>query len=57
MDKKAKKRIDLLNQRLQKLRMQLAGARKQMDDPEDVKKLEREIEQVTAELEKLKQSG
>lgn len=57
MDKKAKKRIDLLNQRLQKLRQQLAGARKQMDDPEDVRKLEREVEAVTSELEKLKQSG
>lgn len=57
MDKKAKKRIDLLNQRLQKLRQQLAGARKQMDDPADVDRLEREITQVTSELEKLKQSG
>ena len=57
MDKKAKKRIDLLNQRLQKLRQQLAGARKQMDDPADVDRLEREITQVTAELEKLKQGG
>jgi archaellum component FlaC len=57
MDKKAKKRIDLLNQRLQKLRQQLAGARKQMDDPADVKRLEREIEDVNSELEKLKQSG
>ena len=43
MDKKTKKRIDLLHQRLQKLRMQLAGARKQMDDPQDVVRLEREI--------------
>ena len=57
MDKKAKQRIDLLNQRLQKLRQQLAGARKQMDDPADVARLEREITQVTAELEKLKQGG
>ena len=57
MDKKAKKRIDLLNQRLQKLRQQLSGARKQMDDPEDVRRLEREVEGVTSELEKLKQSG
>lgn len=57
MDKKAKKRIDLLNQRLQKLRQQLAGARKQMDDPADVTRLEREIENVASELEKLKQSG
>jgi hypothetical protein len=57
MDKKAKKRIDLLNQRLQKLRLQLAGARKQLDDPEDVRRLERDIEEVASELEKLKQSG
>ena len=57
MDKKAKKRIDLLNQRLQKLRQQLAGARKQMDDPQDVKRLESDIAQVAAELERLKQSG
>lgn len=57
MDKKAKKRIDLLNLRLQKLRQQLAGARKQMDDPADVTRLEREIEQVSSELERLKQGG
>ncbi|HEX4131259.1 MAG TPA: hypothetical protein VHZ24_14560 [Pirellulales bacterium] len=56
MDKKAKKRIDLLQQRLQKLRQQLAGARKQMDEPEDVARLEKEISDVNAELEKLKQS-
>lgn len=55
MDKKAKKRIDLLNQRLQKLRQQLAGAKKQMDEPEEVTRLEREIKEVNAELEKLKQ--
>ena len=36
MDKKAKKRIDLLNTRLQKLRLQLAGAKKQMDEPGEV---------------------
>ena len=56
MDKKAKKRIDLLQQRLQKLRQQLAGAKKQMDDPDDVRRLEREINEVGAELEELKQS-
>lgn len=56
MDKKAKKRIDLLQQRLQKLRLQLAGAKKQMDDPDDVRRLEREIGEVSTELEKLKQS-
>jgi hypothetical protein len=56
MDKKAKKRIDLLNTRLQKLRLQLAGAKKQMDEPSEVARLEKELAEVTAELEKLKHS-
>jgi hypothetical protein len=56
MDKKAKKRIDLLNTRLQKLRLQLAGAKKQMDEPGEVSRLEKELAEVTAELEKLKSS-
>ena len=43
MDKKAKKRIDLLQPKLQKLRQQLAGAKKQLDEPEEVKRLESEI--------------
>ena len=54
MDKKAKKRIDLLQQRLQKLRLQLAGAKKQMDEPDDVRRLEKEMADVEAELNKLK---
>jgi hypothetical protein len=56
MDKKAKKRIDLLNSKLQKLRMQLAGAKKQMDEPGDIARLEKEIAEVHAEVEKLKNS-
>jgi cob(I)alamin adenosyltransferase len=54
MDKKGKKKIDVLHQRLHKLRMQLAGARKQMDDPQDVIALEKEINEVNAEIEKIK---
>ena len=57
MDKKAKKRIDLLQQKLQKLRLQLAGAKKQLDDPADVKRLEAEIAAADAELRKLKESS
>jgi hypothetical protein len=56
MDKKAKKRIDLLNQKLQKLRQQLAGAKKQLDDPADVKRLEAEIAAAEGELRELKKS-
>lgn len=54
MDKKAKKRIELLNQRLQNLRLRLAGAKRQMDEPEDVASLDREIAEVTREIEALK---
>ncbi len=56
MDKKAKKRIDLLNDRLHKLRQQLAGAKKQMDDPAEVRRLEQEIATAADELAKLKAS-
>ncbi len=56
MDKKVKKRMDLLQQRLQKLRLQLAGVKKQTDEPEEVRRLEKEISETAAELEKLKGS-
>ena len=54
MDKKLKKKQDVLRQRLQKLQQQLAGARKQMDDPDEVRRLETEIATAQAELERLK---
>lgn len=54
MDKRDKKRIDVLNQRLAKLRQQLSGARKQMDDPEEVRRLEKQLIEVESELQKLK---
>lgn len=54
MDKKAKKKIDVLRQRLQKLHQQLAGARKQMDDPDEVKRLEQDIATAESELQKIK---
>jgi hypothetical protein len=56
MDKKAKKRIDVLHTRLANLRQQLAGARKQMDDPEEVKNLEKQVAAAEAELAKFKES-
>lgn len=56
MDKKAKKRIQTLNQRLQKLRMQLAGAKQQMDDPDELKVLEQQVAEADDELAKLKAS-
>ena len=54
MDKKAKKRIDTLQQRLQKLRQQLHGAKQQMDDADEVRRIEKEIASATTELEEVK---
>lgn len=54
MDKKTKKRLDVLHQRMAKLRQQLAGAKKQLDDPEEVRRLEAELATAQDEAEKLK---
>ncbi len=43
MDKKSKKRIDLLNKRLQKLRQQMSGVKQQTDDPDELDRIEVEI--------------
>lgn len=54
MDKKTKKKLQALNQRIQRLRGQLAGAKKQMDDPEELQELKQELAVAEAELAKLK---
>jgi len=56
MDKKAKKRIEVLRKRTEKLRQQLAGAKSQTDDPDEVANIEKEIADVKAEIEQLKKS-
>ena len=56
MDKKVKKRIDLLQKKINELQPRLAGARKQMDDPSEVAQLERELAAAQQEIEKLKHS-
>jgi archaellum component FlaC len=56
VDKKAKKKIDVLRHRLQKLQQQLSGARKQMDDADEVHRLEKEVADAESELERLKAS-
>jgi len=56
MDKKAKKRLEVARKRIAKLQQQLAGAKGQMDDPEEVERLEAQIKDVDAEITKLKSS-
>jgi archaellum component FlaC len=57
MDKKAKKRLEVLHQRIQKLRQQLAGAKQQADEPGEIEKLDAEIKHAEREIEKLKGAG
>lgn len=54
MDKKAKKRLDVINKKLQTLRPRLAGAKQQDDDPGEVANLEKEIAALEAEVAELK---
>jgi type II secretory pathway component PulM len=56
MDKKIKKKIDSVQQRLQRFRQQLAGMKKQLDDVNETAALERQIAESEAELAKLKES-
>ena len=56
MDKKAKKKVEVLNQRIQKLQHQLAGARQQTDEEGEVEAVQAEIDKIRNEIEKLKSS-
>ena len=55
LNKKQKKQLDIEQHKLAQLRSQLSGARRQVDDPQDIVRLEQEIAAVTARIEKLKQ--
>lgn len=56
MDKKAKKKIDVLHKKLQQIRLKLSGARQQDDEPGEVSRLEAEIAQIEADIQKLRAS-
>ena len=56
MDKKIKKKSHVLQQRIQALRQQLAGAKKQMDDPNELKSIEQQLASAEAELARIKDS-
>jgi len=54
MDGRAKKRLEVIKQKLQLLRQKLAGAKRQDDEPGEVRKLEQEIAALEAEMAKLR---
>ncbi|HPM79488.1 MAG TPA: hypothetical protein PLF81_02250 [Candidatus Anammoximicrobium sp.] len=57
MDKRIKKKLDTVNQRLQLLRQALVGAKRQRDEAGEVERLTRQIAELEAEAQKLKTSG
>ena len=56
MDKKAKKRLNVINKKLQTLRPRLSGSREQADDAEELQALENEVTSLEEEAAKLKAS-
>jgi len=54
MDKKIKKKLEVLRQRVQKLQQQLSGSKLQNDEPGEVERLEAEIARIQAEVRELK---
>ena len=54
MDKKAKKRIQVINKKLATLRQQLKGAKAQTDEVSEIDRLEQEIAEAEKELAELK---
>ena len=54
LDRRSKKRLEVLRHRLQKLQQQLTGAKQQEDEPGEAARIEKEIEEVRAETQKIK---
>jgi len=54
MDKKSKKRLEILRQKLDKSRKLLVDARKQPDEPQEIENLEKLIESIGDEIAKIK---
>ncbi len=54
MDKKAKKRVEVLRKKISQLQPRLAGAKEQPDDPEEPARIQAEIDAAQAEITQLK---
>lgn len=54
MDKKAKKRLEILRQKLEKNQKLLAAAKQQTDEPDEIVNLESQIESIKTEIAEIK---
>jgi hypothetical protein len=56
MDKKAKKRVEVLRKKITQLQVLLAAAKQQPDDPDEPARLQADLDKAQAELHTLKES-
>ncbi len=56
MDKKAKKRVEVLRKKISQLQVLLAAAKQQPDDPTEPARLQADLDKAQAELHTLKES-
>ena len=56
MDKKAKKKLEVLRKRLEKNQQLLTFAKQQTDEPDEIENLQKTIEDIKSEIEKIKNS-
>ena len=56
MDKKQKKRLEVLKKKMQTLNQKLAGVKAQADEPGEIEAVEQEIAKTREEIEKIKAS-
>jgi hypothetical protein len=52
LNKKQKKQVEVEKKKLAQLQLQLSGAKQQLDDPEEVKRLQEEIAACHARMQK-----
>ena len=54
LNKKQQKQIEAAKNKIQRLRQLLAGAKNQPDDPQEAPRLEKQISELNAEIEKIR---
>ncbi|MBL8812665.1 MAG: hypothetical protein JNM43_21045 [Planctomycetaceae bacterium] len=57
LNKKQQKQIEATKNKIQRLQTLLNAARKQPDDPQEIPRLEKQIAELNAEIEKIKKEG
>lgn len=57
LNKKQKKQIDVARKKIQQLQQLMAGIKKQLDDPEELRTLQAEIAKHEEAIEKIKAEG